>query len=116
MQNLSNIGSRGTPNASEMAPGVQLWFIFAEFLRPEGLRQARRATTAKIHAPGADRKRENTNRKRENTVFRRFGDPPKSTKNRAFAKKDVPGSSFLTIFAARAFVHGFFIDSPSILA
>ena len=31
-------------------------------------------------------------------------------------KKGVPGSSFLTIFAAHAFVHGFFIDFPSILA
>ena len=28
---------------------------------------------------------------------------PKSTKNHIFARKDVPGSSFLTIFAAHAF-------------
>ena len=40
------------------------------------------------------------------TILGRFWDPagsPKSTKIRLFAKKDVPGSSFLTIFAARAF-------------
>ena len=53
------------------------------------------------------------------TILGRFWDPagsPKSTKNRLFAKKDVPGSSFLTIFAARAFFLDFFIDFPSILA
>ena len=41
---------------------------------------------------------------------------PKSTKNHFFAQKDVPGSSFLTIFAARAFFLDFFVDFPSILA
>ena len=41
---------------------------------------------------------------------------PKSTKNRFFGKKGVPGSSFLTIFAAHAFFLDFFVDFPSILA
>ena len=52
-------------------------------------------------------------------ILGRFWEPagtPKSIKNRFFGKKGAPGSSFLTIFAAHAFVHGFFIDLPSILA
>ena len=52
-------------------------------------------------------------------VFGGFGVPagtPKSTENRIFAQKDVPGSSFLMIFAARAFFLYFFVDFPSILA
>ena len=40
----------------------------------------------------------------------------KSTKNRFFHEKDVPGTSFFTIFAACAFFLIFFIDFPSILA
>ena len=52
-------------------------------------------------------------------ILGRFWEPagtPKSTKNRFFAKKGAPGSSFLTIFVARAFFLDFFVDFPSILA
>ena len=52
-------------------------------------------------------------------VFEGFGVPagtPKSTKNYLFAQKGVPGSSFWTIFVARACFLDFFVDFPSILA
>ena len=52
-------------------------------------------------------------------ILGRFWEPagtPKSIKNRFFGKKGVPGSSFLTIFAAHAFFLDFFVDFPSILA
>ena len=49
----------------------------------------------------------------------RFWDPagtPKSIKNRVFAKTGAPGSSFLTIFWARARFLVFLVDSGPIFA
>ena len=52
-------------------------------------------------------------------VLARFWEPAgtlKSTKNRCVGKKGAPGSSFLSIFAARAFFLDFSTNFPSILA
>ena len=51
-------------------------------------------------------------------ILGRFWEPagtPKSTKNIFLLKNGAPGSSFLTIFAARAFFLVLFIDFPSTL-